>query len=326
MNDRDPDRSEQRPPPDRTGPQADGKVESPEEGETSRRKRQRRVRARRRILQSTAVLPGLATTLNLLSGFAAIHFAAKDALGEALGSPESMNLTIAGGLIFLAMVMDVLDGRLARMTRRTSDLGGQLDSLADVVSFGAAPAVLMHRTVIAVLHGQIRQISAIPHQLAATSVERFVWCVAAVYLACAALRLARFNVENEPDESAHMDFRGLPSPAAAAVVASLVLLLEHLRGIDHRLLSSPAMLATVGVLLPAATLVTGLLMVSRFRYSHVVNQYIRGRRPFSYLVKLVVIIIAMFLEPFVTVAAVAIIYALSGPTGAVTARLRRRTG
>ena len=297
--------------------------ESPDQRDLRKQQRaarriDRAARRRRRILQSTAVLPGLVTILNGLAGFAAIHFATKDALGSA-GAP---NMTIAAWLIFTAMAFDMLDGRLARMTRRTSDFGGQLDSLCDVISFGAAPAVLMLRLVVTVLRGQVEKIASIPPQLAAESVERAVWCVAAIYLACAALRLARFNVENEPDESSHMDFRGLPSPAAAAVVAALVLLFEHLATLQGPQGASTWMLAGVGLCLPVATLAVALLMVSRFRYPHVVNQYIRGRRPFSYLVKAVVVLIAMFFEPYLTIATVVLVFALSGPIGALWRFLR----
>ena len=296
---------------DRPGEQAGG-----EPGPAASRPRERR----RRILRTTAVLPGLATVLNALSGFAAIHFATKDALGEA--RPE--NLVASAWLIFLAMGFDMLDGRLARMTRRTSDFGGQLDSLADVISFGAAPAVLMLRTVVMVLRGQLQQFPSLPPYLGVQSVERAVWCVAAVYLACAALRLARFNVENEPDESAHMSFRGLPSPGAAAVIAALVLLFEHLSEIDTGWRSATWLLVAVAVALPVATLLTALLMVSQFEYPHVINQYVRGRRPFNYLVKLVLIAIAVLLEPFVTVAAVVTIYSLTGPVAAGWRGIRRR--
>jgi len=182
----------------------------------------------------------------------------------------------------------------------------------------------MLRTTILAMRGGM--IAALETSLA---VERLVWCVAGVYVACAALRLARFNVENEPDESAHMDFRGLPSPGAAAAVASLVLLLHHLRTIDRGWLGSPWLkgglagdwaVTAVSAALPVLTLVTALLMVSSFRYLHLVNQYIRGRRPFSYLVKLVLLVLAVLLEPFATLALGTTIYALSGPA----ARLFRR--
>ena len=278
----------------------------------ARRIGRRRRRAPARILRSTPVLPSLATILNALAGLGAIHFATKDALGEA----ASLNLTVAVWLIFAAMVFDMLDGRLARFTRQTSDFGGQLDSLADVVSFGVAPAMLMLRTVVTALRGGLAATNAPPQWLTGIGIERVVWCVAAIYLACTTLRLARFNVENEPDDSSHMDFRGLPSPAAAAVVAALVLLFEHLAGIAGGWRSAPWLLVSVGVAMPVATLGTALLMVSRLHYPHVVNQYVRGRRPFSYLVKLVVVLIAAMVEFYVAIAAVALIYALSGPVAA----------
>jgi CDP-diacylglycerol--serine O-phosphatidyltransferase len=279
-------------------------------------RRHRRVR-RRRVLLSTSLLPGLLTVSNGLSGFAAIHFATKDALGEA----TLHHLMIAAWFIFLAMFFDMLDGRVARMTRRTTDFGGQLDSLCDVISFGVAPAVLMLRTVIMALRGHEMEPFVVLSKT--VGVERVVWCIAGLYLACAALRLARFNVENVPDESAHMTFQGLPVPGAAAPVAALVLLFEHLTTFETGWRSRPWLSAMVSVVLPLMALAGGLLMVARFRYTHVVNQYIRGRRPFSYLVKLIIIGLAALLEPYVTLAAVTVGYALSGPVGAVWRLLRR---
>ncbi|MCK4275631.1 MAG: phosphatidylcholine/phosphatidylserine synthase, partial [Phycisphaerae bacterium] len=269
-------------------------------------------RGRRRILRSTSMLPALFTLSNGLAGFGAIHFATKDALGSA----NMRNLAVAAWLIFVAMVCDMLDGRLARMTRRTSDFGAQLDSLCDMISFGVGPAVLMLATVVMVLRGQVQRVSFLESYLA---VERVVWCAAGVYVACAALRLARFNVESEPDESAHMDFRGLPTPGAAATVGGMVLLFGHLTQIERGWQSSPWILAAVSITLPVVTLGTALLMVSRFRYPHLVNQYIRGRRPFGYLVKLVLLALAAIWQPFVTLAVLTMAYTLSGP---VTASLR----
>jgi len=263
-------------------------------------------RRRRRILRSTALLPAMCTLGNGLSGFGAIHFATKDALGAA----TVWHLAIAAWLIFLAMIFDMLDGRLARMTRRTSDFGAQLDSLCDMVSFGVAPAVLMLRMVIMVSRGQVERLSFLQGYLA---LERVIWCVAGAYVACVALRLARFNVESDPDESAHMVFRGLPSPGAAATIAALVLLFAHLTRIQAGWQSSPVPLCVVGVTLPIVTLATALLMVSRIGYPHVVNQYIRGRRPLGHLVKLLALILAVLWQPFITLAIVTLGYTLWGP-------------
>src|SRR5690606_5984044 len=114
------------------------------------------------------------------------------------------NLMLCGMLIFLAMLFDTFDGQVARMTRTTSDFGGQLDSLCDVVSFGVAPAFLLVKMVPLF-----------------TSVHReAVWSIAALFTCCAALRLARFNVETDESDD-HGTFAGLPTPAAASIIASL---------------------------------------------------------------------------------------------------------
>jgi len=274
---------------------------------------------RLRILRRTSVLPACFTLLNGLAGFGAIHFATKHDLGAPLnlttGAGALFNLKIAALLLIGAMIWDMLDGRLARMTRTTSDFGAQLDSLCDIISFGLAPAILMLRASASILRSQTGQYLPI---------ERIIWCIAGVYVTCTALRLARFNVETDRDELAHMDFRGLPSPGAAAGVATMVLLFVHLmkKSQEWPWLSAGGLQLTMSVLLPILTLASALLMVSRFRYPHMVNHYIRVRRPFSYLVKLVLLILAAVLEPYVTFAAAALIYILSGPVRAVWVRLR----
>ncbi len=278
------------------------------------------------ILKATAVLPGFFTVCNGLFGFGAIHFATK----EALGAGTMVNFTTSAWLIFAAMVCDMLDGRLARMTRRTSDFGGQLDSLCDTISFGVAPATLMLRTVITAM----RQVGDMKFALA---LERAVWSAAAVYVACVVLRLARFNVESEPDEASHMDFKGLPSPGAAAALVSLVLLLGSLGNSGHggwfggswifatgQWVTKVELLLAASVVLPAVTLITAVLMVSRVEYAHVINQYTRGRRSFGYLVGLVVAILATLLEPFIVMAVVAVGYTLSGPVLAVKRKITGR--
>jgi CDP-diacylglycerol--serine O-phosphatidyltransferase len=273
-----------------------------------------------RVLRATAVLPAFCTLLNALAGFAAIHFAAKDGLGANLTGTDLLgNLRIAAALIFVAMAFDMLDGRLARMTRTTSDFGAQLDSLCDTVSFGVAPAMLILRSSISILRARAWFFPA-------ETVERIVWLIAAMYVLCVTLRLARFNVETDQDESAHMNFRGLPSPGAAAMLAAIVLLFADLMSVQGKYpwLHEQTLLLVMALSLPVLTLLSSLLMVTRFRYPHLVNQYIRGRKPFSYLVKIVVLLLAGFLWPFPTLAAVTVIYVFSGPTSAAFKILRRR--
>jgi len=269
--------------------------------------RRRRGRVGSRILQSTAALPAMFTILNALFGFAAIHFATKGSFGTA----SLANLSLAAWLIVAAMVCDMLDGRLARLSRKTSDFGAQLDSLSDVVSFGVAPAMLMLCTVAKTIQEPVERLQFMQQF---PVIERVIWGIAAVYVACAVLRLARFNVESEPDESAHMTFKGLPAPGAAAVITALVLLFTNLADTNEGWLSSEWLLAVVGICLPVLTLAVALLMVSSLHYSHIVNQYIRGRRPFSYLVKLTVILIAAYLHVYITGAVLAVAFVLSGPS------------
>jgi len=275
------------------------------------------LRSHRRVLVNTAVLPAMCTILNGLAGFASIHFATKDSLGQA----NLSNLVVAGWLIGAGLVFDALDGRLARYARRSSDFGAQLDSICDVVTFGAAPAVLMLRTVTTVLRGQIERIDML---LGGMALERTIWCVAAVYFACAALRLARFNVEAEPDEAGHMTFRGLPSPGAASAVAAMVLLFAFLAVSERGWRSSTWILATVSITLPVLTLIVAMLMVSRFEYTHIVNHYLGGKRRFGFLVKLLVCILAAIWQFHITAAALAVAYTFSGPLRAMRKRFRRR--
>lgn len=289
-----------------------------------KRRLARRERNKRRLLVTISILPSMFTLANGLLGFAAIYISTRTAI-----TGEPALLGIAAWLLFAAMVCDMIDGRLARFARKTSDFGAQLDSMCDVISFGIAPPILMIRTVMGAVNGQVSKVPLLG-RLSDVGVERVLWIIGAVYVAGAVMRLARFNVENEPDESAHMSFRGLPSPGAAAAVATLVLLFDHLMhlkdsptGPSRALIgpdAAPWFAAVISLALPLITLAAGLLMVSNFRYPHVVNQYIRGRKPFAYLVKIVLLVGAVLIEPFITLAAAAAVYTLWAP---ITAILRR---
>lgn len=240
-------------------------------------------RVRRQRLKYITILPSLVTTLNGICGFTAIIFTSKGAELNARAVSESSQIpfftfgvttyfALAGYMILLAMVADMLDGRLARKVKSTSSFGGQLDSLCDVISFGVAPAFLMLKTLE-------NHLSAIGFG-DGSFVHRSVWLAAVAYMSCAAIRLARFNVENEEDESAHMSFIGLPSPAAAGVIASLVILHQE------TLPEATAILYTM----PFAALGVSILMVSRVRYPHLLNQYLRGKKPFSYLIRVLLLL------------------------------------
>ena len=233
-------------------------------------------------LKTISILPSLITLINGIAGFSAIGLAAKGLDYYAL----------AGYAIFIAMIADMLDGRVARMSHSTSSFGGQLDSLCDMISFGVAPAFLVLKLM---MHYHVQLVGS-PEAFFGGFFERSVWLACVVYMCCGAIRLARFNVENTEDETSHMSFTGLPSPAAAGVLASLVVLFQHI------LMDSAAETVlfrtlrwTILYILPLVTVAAGILMVSRIRYSHVVNQYLRGRKPITYLAWMGVFVGIIFL-------------------------------
>jgi CDP-diacylglycerol--serine O-phosphatidyltransferase len=274
----------------------------------------------KRRLRRVAVLPSLVTLLNAVCGFAAIHFTARgmtDPDGLWLKAPHELTyFAAAGWMIFLAMVADGVDGFLARMTKGTSGFGGQLDSIADMVSFGVAPAFLMLRVVESSLvesglNETIGPVSPIFGGIAG----KLLWLTAVVYVCCAALRLARFNVEHEAHESAHLSFSGLPTPGAAGVIASLVLLFGELALVketykaDYIIGAADILSQVIIYLLPLITVIIGLLMVSRRPYAHLINRYVKGRRPLGYVVRAVFLVIFLIWKPEITLTIAFVAYA-----------------
>lgn len=249
-------------------------------------------RMRKRRLRNITILPSLVTLLNGACGFAAITFASKGAVaggeGYFIQKPALTYFSIAGYMIFLAMVADVLDGRLARIGQNTSSFGGQLDSLCDMISFGVAPAFLM----LKVLGHEFRGVAE-PSPAFSGFFGRFFWLAGAVYIGCAAIRLARFNVENEESESAHMSFWGLPTPAAAGVIAGLVVFYMDMLPLLAARESALYVLCQSALTysLPVVAIAVSALMVSRVKYPHILNQYFRGKKPFDYLLKALLILV-----------------------------------
>jgi CDP-diacylglycerol--serine O-phosphatidyltransferase len=264
-------------------------------------------------------LPSLATLGNAVCGFAAIYvaaFALKDAGSDPVAQFLARNsFTAASCLVLLAMLFDALDGRLARLARHTTDFGGQLDSLADAVSFGAAPAFLA------------LQLFKTEGPTTGLGLSRLIWAVGAIYFACALIRLARFNVSNEHGEQAHMSFLGLPSPGAAGAVVGLVLIQQDLRSLAEATQSGLLWgLTYAGVgLVPAMLLGCGLLMVSNIRYAHVVNKYLRGRRSIPRLTAIVALLLLLVVNPIYTLGLGMILFALGAPAWALLARWKQAT-
>jgi CDP-diacylglycerol--serine O-phosphatidyltransferase len=238
------------------------------------------------VKRKIAVLPTLLTLGNAVSGFAAITYASKiDRAADA--THINYYLLVSGTLILLAMVFDGLDGYVARLAKSDSQFGGQLDSLSDVISFGAAPAFLLLCLGKLAWNEQdlFRQVCRI---------------LAALYLVCAVLRLARFNVENLIEMPTTKRFKGLPSPGAAGCIAALAIFRSQLPeiklGIDVQLLSW-----FLTVWTPLGALLVAVLMVSRFSYPHLTKNLLRGRREFAVVVEAILILAVMFLSPVLTV-------------------------
>jgi CDP-diacylglycerol--serine O-phosphatidyltransferase len=263
-------------------------------------------------LKRVSILASLFTLGNALCGFAAITLTTKALLVSDEAHADFRNdIKWAAYFIILAMVFDALDGRLARLARATSDFGGQLDSLADAISFGLAPAFLMNRIVVEGLRNCLTPVGLV-------DLLKVVWVCGAIYLGCALIRLARFNVENVHEEEAHMSFKGLPSPAAAGAVVSLIIVLANLWEEAEPGCSASVILWA----LPPLTVLFGLLMVSNVRYSHMLNQFIRGRRPVGHLVLVVLCLALAFVLREIMLPVGFGGYALSGPVLAAVRRIR----
>jgi CDP-diacylglycerol--serine O-phosphatidyltransferase len=218
-------------------------------------------------MKKVAIIPTLLTLGNAVCGFAAIVFASK--IDRAIEGTQIYFVT-SSCLILAAMVFDALDGYAARLSKSASDFGGQLDSLCDAISFGAAPAFLLLRL------GQDWE---------APLIRQTVAIIAGLYMVCAVLRLARFNLENTTDPASHKRFKGLPSPAAAGCLVSLSILRGPLP--PNLVEFEPLLRGFVRAWAPPGTLLVALLMVSRVPYPHLTKQLLRGRRHFSYLVRIV---------------------------------------
>lgn len=213
------------------------------------------------------VLPNLLTTTNMFFGFMSIIYAIR---GE---------YSFGSYAIVAAAVFDLLDGRVARLTDTTSQFGAEYDSLCDLISFGMAPALIMYLWAL-------------------QPFGRLGWLASFVFVACGALRLARFNVQST-DEKSH--FQGLPIPMAAGIVASSVLCFKDLE-----------MDASRNWLLLFMTFLLGITMVSQFRYKSFKDVNLKQKQPFTYLVLGVMIIILVAIRPEVMLFAMFFSYAMLG--------------
>lgn len=234
------------------------------------------------------LLPNLLTTAALFSGFYAIIAAINGRFEPAAVA------------VFVAMMLDGLDGRIARLTHTESEFGSQYDSLSDLVCFGLAPALLMYQWAL----GGMTALGPAPGKLG--------WLAAFIYTAGAALRLARFNVQIGSTDKRY--FIGLPSPSAAAIMVGLVWVGNDL-GIRGAELLWLAFVITVG---------TGLLMVSRILYHSFKQVDLKGRVPFVVAITIVLVLGLAALDPPKVLFAGFLTYGLSGPVLFLWRRRQRR--
>lgn len=227
------------------------------------------------------LLPNLFTTGALFSGFYAIV------------ASMNGNFDNAAIAIFIAMILDGMDGRVARMTNTQSDFGAEYDSLADMVSFGVAPALVSFTWAL-------------------QDLGKVGWVAAFVYCAGAALRLARFNTQLAVADKNF--FTGLASPSAAAIVAGTVWVFSDsgIAGADVAWL--------MAVIVPAA----GLLMVSNVRYHSFKGLDLRGKVPFVALLAVVLVFVVVSIDPAKVLLGVFMAYALSGPAYEIWTRMQAK--
>jgi len=216
------------------------------------------------------LLPNLMTTTALFAGFYAVI--------------AGMNGEFEQGAIaiFIAMVFDGLDGRVARMTNSSSAFGAEYDSLADMISFGLAPALLIY-------------------QWALSDLGKFGWLVAFIFTVGAALRLARFNTQIGSEDKRY--FQGLPSPAAAAVIAGYIWMVE----------ANNLQFGLEGMVAIILTLMTGIMMVSNVRFGSFKEVDLKGKVPFMTLLLIVLVFVVVTIEPSMILFVIFFAYALSGP-------------
>ena len=201
--------------------------------------------------------------------------------------------------IFLAAVFDMLDGQVAKLTKTHSAFGVQLDSLCDLVSFGLAPAFLVF-------------------QYSLGDLDRVGWIVCFIFLACGALRLARFNVHSFHAQASDNDFVGLPIPAAAIFIASYVLFLHDIRHDELQIqiwrdvFQFIAAKQTTTVTLIVITLTASVMMVSSVTYRSHKSLDIKAIKPFKILVLLILALAVVAYRPKFWAFALASIYTLSG--------------
>lgn len=223
------------------------------------------------------LLPNLLTTGAMFCGFYAIV------------AGMNAKFELAAIAVFIAMILDGLDGRVARMTHTQTEFGAEYDSLSDLISFGLAPALVMYQWAL------------VDMQTMGTGWGKAGWLAAFIYVACAALRLARFNTQIGKTDKRY--FIGLPSPAAAAIMVGMVWFFNDIgvQGEEVKLLAF------------ALSIFAGLLMVSNLRFYSFKDFDLKNKVPFLAILLIVLIFALTTIDPPKVLFAVFMLYSLSGP-------------
>ena len=236
--------------------------------------------SRERLSRGLFVLPTLFTVGNLFCGYLSIWCSIR-------GTFE-----IAAYLIIIAAVLDALDGRIARLTHSTSEFGSEYDSLADLVSFGVAPAILAYSWGL-------------------SDFSRLGWLASFLFVVCGSMRLARFNIQTHLVDKKY--FIGLPIPAAAGTISTLVLVTPE--PLVDRIWMAGLLLLTV---------VLSYLMISTIRYRSFKDLDLKQRRPAWILPLIAVVFAVIAFRPTLSLLALALVFAASGPVAKVVGFLRRK--
>ena len=247
------------------------------------------------LIQNNKWLKGVPTSLtigNSLCGFGAILYTLNAYAASKDVTPRI--LTLSACIVLAAMIFDALDGFAARLFNAASMHGMQMDSLADMVTFGVAPAV-----IVAVMAHRLRDLHGNSYYI--------VWLLCAVYLGCAALRLATYNVHAMLEKKSSDKFNGLPSPGAAAAICSLVIAF-HYFGSDYSFIIK---------ILPGYACVLGFLMVSKIRYQHMAKWIQSVRRNRKRLIGLIIFLSLLAWHPILILTLAINAYVLSGPVSAI---------
>lgn len=243
------------------------------------------------------ILPSIFTIANITAGFFSLHYSI------------SLNFTAAAWAIIIAIIMDIIDGRVARVMHAESSFGIELDSLADFLSFGIAPAVLMYQILL-------------------KDMGRIGFAIAIFFIIASALRLARFNSKAHENREVTTHFEGLPTPAAGGIIASFVLSYELFAGgpeltaktIPLLMKKMPLFFKTM----PFLIVIMSIFLISKIEYSNFKRLNFARPHSFQFLVLLIIAIVLIFTYPQNTIFLIYILYFLSGIFGYFLRLIRLR--